>query len=158
MSSCVLSFLQAVGSSARSGGAAGLLSCGTGSNFTTRRSARNPDCRDNPRRPEASDPRRPPALRAKGAETSHLGLRCLELAMDFHEHQQSVHSLIVRGLFELFGLQMTMSVEPIDSAACAKVLSPGLQPLQGFVQGGLRRQPVEADAEDVHGPGDGCAR
>ena len=35
-----------------------------------------------------------------------------------------------------------------------KVLSPVLHPLQGFVQGGLRRQPVEAEAEDAHGPRD----
>ena len=45
MSSCALSSLQALGSSARSRGAAGLLSCGTRSNFTSRRSARNPGCR-----------------------------------------------------------------------------------------------------------------
>ena len=74
--------------------------------------------------------------------------------MDFHKHQQSAQSLTVRGLSELFCLHMTMSVGPFDSAACAKVLSPGLQPLQGLVQGGLRRQPVEADAEDTHGPPD----
>ena len=46
MSSCVLSPLQALGSSARSRGVAGLLSCGTGSNFTARRSTRNPGCRN----------------------------------------------------------------------------------------------------------------
>ena len=40
--------------------------------------------------------------------------------MDFHKHQRSAHSLTVRGLFEqLFGLYMTVSVEPLDSAACA---------------------------------------
>ena len=44
MSSCVWSPLQALDSSARSRGAAGLLSCGTGSNFTARRSTRNPSC------------------------------------------------------------------------------------------------------------------
>ena len=38
--------LQALGSSARSRGAAGLLSCGTRSNFTSRSSTRNPSCRN----------------------------------------------------------------------------------------------------------------
>ena len=97
---------------------------------------------------------KPPKLRAKGAETRHLVPCCLELAMDFHKHQQSAQSFTICGLFELFGLYMTMSVEPFDSAACAKVPSPVLQPLQGLVQGGLPRQLVEADAEDAHGPRD----
>ena len=64
---------------------------------------------------------KPPKLRAKGAETSHLVPCCFELAMDFHKHQRSAHSLTVCGLFEqLFGLYMTMSMEPFDSAACAR--------------------------------------
>ena len=99
---------------------------------------------------------KPPKLR-EGAETRHLVPCCFELAMDFHKHQRSAHSLTVCGLFEqLFGLYMTMSVEPFDSAACCvrKVLSPVLHPLQGFVQGGLRRQPVEVEAKDAHGPRD----
>ena len=64
---------------------------------------------------------KPPKLRAKGAETRHLVPCCYELAMDFHKQQRSTHSLTVRGLFEqLFGLYMTMSAEPFDSAACAR--------------------------------------
>ena len=64
---------------------------------------------------------KPPKLCAKGAETRHLVPCCFELAMDFHKHKRSDHSLTVRGLFEqLFGLFMTMSVEPIDSAACVR--------------------------------------
>ena len=39
-------------------------------------------------------------LRAKGAETRHLVPCGYELAMDFHKHQQSAHSLTLRGLFE----------------------------------------------------------
>ena len=91
---------------------------------------------------------KPPKLRAEGAEIRHLVLCCHELAMDFH-------SLTVRGLIEqLFGLYMTMSVEPFDSAACARCSRQFLHPLQSFVQGGLPRQPVEAGAEGAHGPGD----
>ena len=57
----------------------------------------------------------------KGAETRHLVPCCYELAMDLHKQQRSAHSLIVRELFEqLCGLYMTMSVEPFDSAACAR--------------------------------------
>ena len=53
------------------------------------------------------DRRKPRKLRAKGAETRHLVL--------------SAPSLTVRGLFEqLFGLYVTMSVGPFDSAACAR--------------------------------------
>ena len=64
---------------------------------------------------------KPPKLSAKGAESRHLVRCCFELAMDFHKHQRSAHCLTVRGLFEqLFGLYMTMSVEPLDSAACAR--------------------------------------
>ena len=64
---------------------------------------------------------KPPKLRAKGAESRHLVPCCYELAMDFHKRQRSAHSLTVRGLFEqLSGLYMTMSVEPFDSAACAR--------------------------------------
>ena len=64
---------------------------------------------------------KPPKLRAKGAETRHMVPCYYELAMDFHKQQQSAHSLTVRGLFrQLFGLYMTMSVEPFDSAACAR--------------------------------------
>ena len=64
---------------------------------------------------------KPPKLRAKGAETRQLVPCCSELAMDFHKHQRSAHSLTIRGLFEqVFDLYMTMSVEPFDSAACAR--------------------------------------
>ena len=64
---------------------------------------------------------KPPKPRAKGAETRHLVPCCFEMVMDFHKHHRSAHSLTVRGLFEqLFGLYMTMSVEPFDSAACAR--------------------------------------
>ena len=89
---------------------------------------------------------KPPKLRAKGAETRHLVRCCYELAMDFHKQQRSAHSLTLRGLFgQLFGLYLTMSVE---------VLSPVLHPLQSCVQGSLRRQVVEAEAEGAHGPRD----
>ena len=64
---------------------------------------------------------KPPKLRAKGALTRHLVPCCLELAMDFHKQQRSAHNLTVRGLFEqLIDFYMTMSVEPFDSAACAR--------------------------------------
>ena len=63
----------------------------------------------------------PPKLRAKGAETRHLVPGGYELAMDFHKHQQSAHSLTHRGLFEQpFGLYMTMALEPFDSVACSR--------------------------------------
>ena len=93
-------------------------SCGTRSNFTSRR----------PKQSRLQKltwelvrvDQRPPKLRAKGAETRHLVPCCFELDMDFHKHQWSVHSLTVRGLFEqLFSLYI-MFVEPFDSAACAR--------------------------------------
>ena len=83
---------------------------------------------------------KPPKQRAKGAETRHLVPCCHELATDFHEQQRSAHSLTVCGA--------------VRQCCVRQVLSPVLHPLQSFVQGGLRRQPVEAEAEDAHGPRD----
>ena len=55
------------------------------------------------------------------SSSRHLVPCCYDLAMDFRKQQRSAHSLTVQGLFEqLFGLYVTMSVEPLDSAACAR--------------------------------------
>ena len=114
MSSCVLSPLQALGSSARSRGAAGLLSCGK--RIKLRYKTFHTLTWEVIRVDQT-----PPKLRAKGAETRLLVPCGFELAMDFHKDQQSAHSLTHRGLFEqLFGLYLTMALEPIDSAACAR--------------------------------------
>ena len=153
MSSCVLSHLQVLGSSVRSRGVAGLLSCGTRSNFTTRSSTQSRLQKLTWEMIRVDQ--KPPRLRAKGAETRHLEPCCYELAMDFHKQQRSAHSLTVRGLFEqLFGLYMTMSVEPFDSAACARCSRQFCTLYKTVSKRGLRRQPVEAEAEDAHGPGD----
>ena len=94
---------------------------------------------------------KPPKLRAKGAETCHLVPCCFELAMDFHKHQRSTHSLTVRGLF------VRLVHDHVCGAVrqcCVRQVPPVLQPPQGFVQGGLRRHVVEDEAEGAHGPGD----
>ena len=64
------------------------------------------DVGDDPRRPEASQ---------AACE------RCGDPPLGALLFRTGDHSLTVRGLFEqLFGLYMTMSVEPFDSAACAR--------------------------------------
>ena len=119
-SSCALSPLQAPDSSARSRGAAELLSCGTRSNFNYKKFHTQSRLQKLTWEMIRVD-QKPPKLRAKCVETRHLVPCCYELAMNFHKQQRSAHSLTVRGLFEqLFGLYMTMSVEPFDSAACAR--------------------------------------
>ena len=143
MSSCVLSPLQALGSSARSRGTAGLLSCGKGSNFATRRS---PALTWEVIRVDQTLPK----LRAKGTETLQLVPCGLELAMDFHKHQQSAHSLTRRGLSgQLFGLYMTMALETFNSAAYTRCSRQFCNLHKALSKGGLQRQPVEADAEDA---------
>ena len=100
----------------------------------------------------------PPKLRAKGAETRHLVPCCFVLAMDFHKHQQSAHSLTHRGIFEQpFGLYMTMALEPFDSAACGRCSRQSCNSYKALSKGGLQRQPVEAEAEDAQCPRR-CAR
>ena len=147
MSSCVSSPLQALGSSARSRGAAGLLSCGKGSNFAVRRS---PTLTWEVIRVDQT----PPKLRAKGTETRQLVPCGLELAMDFHKHQQSAHSLThspwtLRAAARLLHDHVCGAVR---QCCVRQVLSPVLQPPQGFVQGCLQRQLVGAEAEDAQWP------
>ena len=141
MSSCVLSSLQALGSSARSRGAAGIaelwnkikLHCKTFHTLTW----------------EIRVGKTPPKLRATGAETRHLVPCGYELAMDFHKHQQSAHSLTLRGLFEEpLGSYMTLSVE-----RSAVLRAPGapasFATSTRIVQGCLQRQLVGGEAEDA---------
>ena len=146
MFSCVLYPLRALGSSARSRGAAGLLSCGKRIKlrYKTFHSLTWEVIRVD---------QTPPKLRAKGAETRHMVPCGFELAMDFHKDQQSAHSLTHRGLFEQpLGLHMTMALEPFDCAACARCSRRFCNLHKASSKGGLQRQLVGAEAEDAQWP------
>ena len=87
MSSCVLSPLQALGSFARTRGAAGLLSCGNTIKLHYK------TCHTQSRLQKLTWEMI--RVDVKGAETRHLVACCFELAMDFHKQQLSAHSLTV---------------------------------------------------------------